>query len=197
MCSVATANHILEILEDMIQNQEVFTAFDVTVAVRAITSETVLHDDVRGVVDGQFISQQIAGYDRELCALNVSGNPQALVYFPDGKSAQDHSLVDGSTASVAPAASDGSDGSDGAVVDLDDDEYATTKEGRVQIPRKLLSQVNPVGGTYDVMISGSLKSASADARGDVRVSLRQYDITDEKVKLVVNVSNNTISIETV
>ena len=61
----------------------------------------------------------------------------------------------------------------------------------------ICSKVSAVGGTYDVLISGTLKNASADARGDVRICLKQYGISDSKVRLVVDTSNNTINLETV
>lgn len=193
MCTVATATTIIEVLDEMVQNQDVFTAFDVTMAVRGKVSDTILHNEVRNIVNNEFITQQLAGYDRELCSLNVSGNPQAFVYFPDGKSVSDHDLVISSTDSD----NDSDDSDEDLVVDLADDEYRTTKEGRVQIPKKLLSQVSPNGGSYDILINGTLKCVSADARGDVRICLKQLGINDDKVKLIVNISNNSINLETV
>lgn len=198
MCSVMTATTILEILEEKIQNGEVFTAFDITEAARAKTDDTVIHGEVRDIVNNEYITghvtgKPISGYDRELSVLNLAGNPQALVYFPDSMSASDHPLVSDST--VSDNTDDGTD--DGTVDDLGDDEYNLTKEGRIQIPRKLLSQVSPNAGSYDLLISGTLKCAPADARGDVRVCLRQMGISGTKVKLTVDSTNNTINLETV
>jgi len=82
-------------------------------------------------------------------------------------------------------------------ITLDDDEVKTTKEGRVQIPRKLVEQVSPNGGSYDILISGTLKCASKDARGDLRIGLKQFGIHDNKVRVTVDTVNNTINIETV
>ena len=84
------------------------------------------------------------------------------------------------------------------VVDLDDDEYKTTKEGRVQIPRKLTSQIQAApSGTYDITVNGSYRGVKADARGDVRIGLRQFGIKDSKVKVTVETDTNQIIIETV
>ena len=197
MCTVLVANTIVELLDAKVQNKEVFTAFDVTSAVRAamIDGDSVLHNDVRNIVNNEFITQQIQEYNRELCTLDISGNPQALVYFPDTKQANDHPLVSGS--SIADPADVTDDSDDDTVVDLADDEVATTKEGRVQIPRKLLDGVTPNSGSFDVLISGSLQCATKDARGDVRVGLRQFGIRDSKVRVTVDSANNTINIETV
>lgn len=194
MCNLLVANTIVEVLDEKIQNGEVFTAFDITSAARGKTNDKVGHNDVRNIVQNEFITQQMQGYDRELCALTISGNPQAFVYFPDTKQASDHPLV---SINSTPDTTDTDDDDTDSAVDLDDDEYETTKEGRVQIPRKLLSQISANGGSYDILISGTLKCASKDARGSVRVGLRQFGIQDSKVKLTVDTLNNTINIETV
>ena len=197
--NVMVANTIIEVLDEKIQNGEVFTAFDVTVGARTKTDDNVSHNDVRGIVDNEFITNQMAGYDRELCTLDLSNSPQANVYFPDGKSASDHALVAGSTVStpVSTGTSVPVSVPVTPAVDLDDDEYKTTAEGRIQIPRKLTSQVTPTSGSYDLIINGSYRGASADARGDIRVGLRQFGIKDSKVKVTVDVAKNTINIETV
>lgn len=203
MCNVMVASTIIEVLDEKIQNGELFTAFDITMAARAATDDNVSHNDVRNIVNNEFITNQMAGYERELCTLDLSSKPQAFVYFPDTMSANDYPLIDSvntHTNSIAggPAVSTLSTPAVSTpAVDLDDDEYATTKEGRVQIPRKLTSQVTPNGGTYDVLINGTLKCASSDARGDVRLCLRQHGIKDSKVKVTVDTNNNTIIIETV
>ena len=200
MCNLAVANLSVEVLEQMILDRKIFTAFDVTEAIRTAVkenqmNESILHRDTRNIVNNEFITQQMAGYDRELCTLNVPGSPQALVYFPDTKQASDHPKVSGgSITSPAPAVSIG----DASGVDLGDDEYKTTKEGRVQIPRKLVLQVTPSAGSYDIIIDGSTTIyRNVDARGDIRVGLKQYGIKDDKVRIKVDTSNNTINIETV
>ena len=198
MCTATLANTIVEVLDEMVKEGKVFTAYDVTLAVRAKTDDTVLHDDVRNIVGNGVITassqnKAIGDYNKELCTLNVLGNPQALVYFPDGKLASDHTLVSSSASAVstAPAVSTAS------AVDLDDDEHKVTNEGRVNIPRKLTAQVTPNGGTYDVLINGTLKCMSKDARGTIRIGLKQFGIRDSKIKITADTTNNTINIETV
>ena len=199
MCSMLVATSILETLEDFLLGKKVFTAYDVTIAARGKTSDNVKHVDVRGIVDNEFITQKMIGYDRELCTLNLGSSPQAQVYFPDTKSANDHPLVDGSSSVSTPVSQPTSQPTSTApAVDLDDDEYKTTKEGRIQIPRKVLKQVTPNAGSYDVQISGgSLKCVCADARGDVRICLRQFGIDSAKVKLTVDTGANTINLEAI
>jgi hypothetical protein len=200
MNNVMVAQTIIEVLEQMALDGKVFTAYDVTVGARAVTDETVLHDDVRGIVENEFVTSQLASYDRELCSLNLSGNPEAFVYFPAGKSASDHVLVDDghvsqpSTPAVSTAVSQPVST---VTVDLDDDEYKTRKDGRIQIPVKLYTQVTPNAGSYDVLINGTLKCASTNARDEMRIGLRQFGIKDSKVKVTVDVTANTIVIETI
>lgn len=199
MCTVLAANLIIEVMDEKLQNGEVFTAYDITVAARAVTDDTLSHNDVRNIVNNAFITAEMNGkraddYNRELCTLNLSDSPQAFVYFPDTKSANDHPLVDGHT----PASSSASTSvSTASVVDLDDDEYKTRGDGRIQIPHKLISQLTPNGGSFDVLVNGTLKCASKNAKGEIRVGLRQFGITDSKVKITVDTVNNTINITTV
>jgi len=203
MCNVLIANAIVELLEQKVLDGEVFTAFDLTSAVRATTDDNVRHSDVRNIVGNEFVTSQMAGYERELCTLNLSNSPQAFVYFPDTKSASDHPLVLDIGVPVSQPVSQpisqpiSQPVATNITVDLDVDEVATTKEGRVQIPRSLTSQVTPNGGSIDVLINGTLKCATKDARGDVRICLRQFGITDSKVKVTVDSANNTINVETV
>jgi hypothetical protein len=209
MCNVLVANTIVELLEQKVLNGEVFTAFDVTSAARATTDDNVRHNDVRNIVNNEFITSQMAGYERELCTLDLSGSPQAFVYFPDTKSASDHPLVSADSVDLTDDSDDDTDSHDSFAripttsdtstdndVVLGDDEVKTTKEGRVQIPRNLTSQVTPNGGTIDVLVNGTLKCASKDARGDVRICLKQFGISDSKVKVTVDTTNNTINVET-
>ncbi len=202
MCNLLVAQGIVEILEQKILDGEVFTAFDVTLAVRNAEKqkpnpETILHDDVRNIVNNEFVTSQIAGYDRELCTLDLSNSPQAFVYFPDTKSATDHQLVDSVPVSQPMSQPMSQPAIAASTVDLDVDEVKTTKEGRVQIPRDLTSQVTPNGGSIDVLINGTLKCVSFDARGAIRICLHQFGIKDSKVKVTVDTTNNTIIVETV
>ena len=205
MFTATLAQLILEVLDEEMKNLVVFTAYDITISARAKTSDNVKHNDVRNMIENEFVTQEMTGYDRELCTLNLGDSPQANVYFPDSKSASDHDLVDSGSVSDPIDTDTDDDGLDGgddgttttAPVALADDEFKTTKEGRVQIPRTVLKQVNTNGGTYDVMISGSLKCGKPDARGDVRISLRQFGINSAKVRLTVDTATDTINLEAI
>ena len=194
MCNVLVASSIVEVLEQMVTDRKVFTTYDVTKEVRSNISDTVMHNDVRSIVMNEFQIGQMQGYNRELCTLNLSNSPVALVYFPSEKAAIDHPFVD-----EIDNIDNGSTG-DGITDDivLDNDEYKITKEGRIQIPQKLLSQINPqMHGSYDIYIGGNLKCATKDANGGIRVCLRQFGIKGNKVKILVDTLKDTINIDSV
>ncbi len=197
MSQVMVAQLILEVLDEMSKSKQVFSAYDVTVAARAKTDDSIVHNDVRGIIENEFVTSQMEDYNRDLCTLDLSGSPQAQIYYPDGASASDHILVSGSTPISVGISTPVTVPISTSIVDLDDDEYKTKKDGRIQIPRKLTSQVTPNGGTYDVIINGSYRGAKADKRGDVRIGLRRLGITDSKVKVTVDTVKNTIIVETV
>ncbi len=190
MCTVLVASTIIEVLDEKCKNQDVFTAFEVTKEARIKTSDTVLHKDVRGIVNNEFITSQMQNYDRELCVLDMSGNPQALVYFPDGKSASEHSLVSDNTSVVID-----DDNTDSTV--NDPDVYTLTAKGRINIPKKLVDKISSVAGSYDIFVNGDLKSTTPNKDGRVRLSLKKLGISDSKVKITVDDNSDTISIETI
>jgi hypothetical protein len=192
MCTTATASLIVETIEKFCQDDDVFTAFDITKEVRAKTSERISHNDVRRIVVNELAPN--ADYDKDLCVLNVPSNPTALVYFPDGKSATDHPLVSaGTVVDDGTDVDDDDDDEEDDNNDLADDEYELTSEGRVEIPKTILTQVTANAGSYDILVKGSLKCVTPNADGRVRVCLKQMGISD-KVTLSVDSTNNTINI---
>jgi len=78
MCSVKVATTILEVLQTMIQDSEVFTAFDVTKKARAAITDNVRHGEVRDIVNNEFITGQMQDYQRNLRTLNIPNDPQAF-----------------------------------------------------------------------------------------------------------------------
>ena len=185
MCNVMVANSIIVVLDRMIQNGEVFTAFDVTKEVRNSSTDKVSHRDVRNIIRNEFQTGQMSGYNQELHTLDVSGNPQAFVYFPDGKSAQDHSLVD-----------EVSDNLDDDENDDEEDVIRKTKEGRINIPRKILDKVQPVGDSYDFMVNGKLICRKATKKNRIRFSLAELGISGDKCRVTVG-DSNAIELESV
>ena len=71
MSTVTAAATILEGLDEMMKKGLVFTAYELTLMARNLTSDNVSHDDVRNIIENEFITQQMSGYDRELCTLNI------------------------------------------------------------------------------------------------------------------------------
>ncbi len=203
MCNAAIATTILEVIQQKVLDQKVFTSYDVILEVREGTSDNVRHADVRDIVSNEFSTRQMKGYTATLCKLSVAVSPEALVYSPIGKSADDHPLVESDEEDEIDEDEDDDDfddedddEDDALLGDLGEDEYKLTADGRINIPKKMLAQVSASAGTYDVLINGSLKCANATKRGCVKVSLRAIGIAN-KVKLTVDTANNTLNVETV
>jgi len=188
MCNVKVATTILEVLETMTQDEEVFTAFDVTKKVRGVIADNVRHREVRDIVNNEFQTGQMQNYNRDLCVLNFPNAPQALVYYPDGKSASDHPLVD---------VTDDTDMDNTDSIIDDDNILVATAEGRVNIPKKLLDKIAPVGGSYDIVFSGTVYAKAPNKDGRVRLTLSELGINSNKVKVTVDTNNDTIQIESV
>jgi hypothetical protein len=188
MCNTAVASSIIETLDRMRADEEVFTAYDVTKETRQSVDDNVRHNDVRSIVEQEFQTGGLVGYSRELRTLDLPSAPQANVYFPYGKSAEDHSLVAEDW--------DGADGPDDADdTDDGDDTITATAEGRINIPKKLLDQITPVNGAYDLSFGGTLFPRTANKDGRVRVSLSDLGISSNKVKITVD--NDVLQVESI
>ncbi|RLG43544.1 MAG: hypothetical protein DRN81_06350 [Thermoproteota archaeon] len=183
MCDVATANLILEMLDEKVKGLDMFTAFDVTTAVRL--KDDVYHSEVRDFVNTAFLTGQMAGYNRELITLSLPNKPQALVYFPDGELASNYHLA------IDNTVSDPDDEDDDNTVSSDPEVFNLTAEGRINIPDNLISQITPTGGTYDILIQGDLKCVPANKDGRVRIGLKRFGF-DKTARATVNSTNNTI-----
>ncbi len=189
MCSMIVASSIVEVLEQKISDGEVFTAFEITKAVRAAVTDNVRHSEVRGVVNSEFLQGDMKDYSRDLCTLNTTGNPQAFVYYPElSKEASDHPLVDSSTVSD-PDDDDDGDGTDDSL--SDPDIVSMTAEGRINIPKEKLDKISPTGGSYDFMISGQLECRKANSDGRIRFTMSDIGIG---TKCRIKVDSATISI---
>ncbi|KKL14000.1 hypothetical protein LCGC14_2520110 [marine sediment metagenome] len=81
--------------------------------------------------------------------------------------------------------------------DDEPDIYKLTSKGRISIPKKLINQISPVAGSYDIFVNGDLKSTTPNKDGRVRLSLRKLGISDNKVRIIVDDNADTIRIETV
>ena len=179
MCSIEVADVIVSVLETKVQDDDVFTAYDVTKAARGLTTSNVRSSDVNKIVHNEYRTGQISNYQRELCSLELDNSPQAFVYFPNGKSAAEHSLV------TEDEASEDDDG---------DDVFYVEGEGRLNIPKKILDQVSVTGGTYDFMVNGSLACRQKNANGAIRIGVKSYGLTGSKCKIEIDKTTNTINI---
>jgi len=193
MCSVTVANAIVQMMQQMVANEEVFTAYDITIAVRAIESDTVPHRDVRTVVHNSFDAGEMTNYQSALCTLDLQNDPTAVVFYPNGKNPSDHPLVEDDTqSSVTSSDANDSDSSDDST---DADIYSVTAEGRINIPKKVLDQVTPIGNSFDFMINGSVKCRSINSDGRIRFSMADLGFTGSKCRVIVDSIKNTINLE--
>jgi len=197
MCTVTVAQETLDCLGVKVSNSEIFTAFDVTLAARKATSETVLLKDVRDIVVNEFRTGAMGNYNRDPVELDVTNNPVVLVYYPHGKSPYDHPLA------IKPAApaldADDDDELEDAVGSgsTDSDVYTIAAGGRINIAKTLLDKVDATGGSYDIEINGTLHCRKPEKDGRVRLGVAQRGISSKKVRVTVDVSANKITLEAV
>jgi len=192
MCELIVATSIVEILEAKIQNKDFFTAFDVTQEVRKSLgkSNNVSHNDVRNIIINEFRTGQMPGYERDLCTLELPNSPQAFVYHPDDEEVSNYYLISKDDTNTD------SNTDSNTVVDNDSDNVVTmTAAGRIDIPKKLLNQVNALGGSYDFSVGGTICPKIPDKNGRVRFSLNSLGISGGKAKVIVDVAHNKIDIE--
>jgi hypothetical protein len=151
MC--AYVNEIAKMVDEFVNDEKLFTAFDVTMALRKRSKSRIQHYEVKGEVHKMFSNGGMFSYNRTLANLpNV--NPQPWVYHPVSA---DVSLYNGkpldTKVSVSPPAptpalaapvssmtavddDDGTDiGGDGSVV------YKFDTTDRLCVPNKLVRQL--------------------------------------------------------
>lgn len=86
-----TDDEVKSVVEDLVKkmtdNDEMFTAFDVTHLVRVISDERIPHGTVKGVVNGIFADDKLpADYIRTATKIDVFGNSTSVfVYHPRWK----------------------------------------------------------------------------------------------------------------
>jgi hypothetical protein len=92
MLTATGSQLILDVLAQFQLQDRVFTAYDITQAVRAKTSERIDHPDVQSLVHDQWTNGDFDDhYERDdMVQLDVSGKPFAIVYYPDIKESSDH-----------------------------------------------------------------------------------------------------------
>lgn len=198
MCAITDA--VRDVVNEKTGNKEVFSAFDVTKAVRAAQGGHVAtHDVLKAKVHAMFSQGQMPlDYNKTLIGLDVGGGSQvqAFVYHPDGKNAYDHPLATKQTVTVT-VPSDGSPASAStipaptfdAVDDGDEDEdedsnsstdsgilVITTVENRIEIPKQLLSKITPnSNGEYLIHAkNGKYRRRKPNIEGRVRVGTTYF-----------------------
>ena len=144
---------IENVVNDFVNGGNMFTAWDVTVAVRKVAKAKVQHYEVKREVHQMFDNGNMVGYNRELANLpNV--NPQPWIYYPPSADPKTYTgkPVAPAAAVALPAPSttvagsmtaldDGADiGGDGSVV------YKWDTTDRLCIPNKLIRELGLKAG---------------------------------------------------
>ena len=190
---VDAVNLIQQVLGEYIFNKNIFTAFDITKEARTRTSQNIRHDDVRSTVMIAFSAVFSADefhtlvpdgddirYDCKSMTMDIPGNPKAIVYFPIGCNPADHPSV--------KVDEDTNDSTDDDNTDEDDVVYST-KEGRINIPKKVLDQIVLVSGEYTIRINGIDCRVIPNADGRVRLNYKS-----DKCVITADTDKNLIEI---
>jgi bifunctional DNA-binding transcriptional regulator/antitoxin component of YhaV-PrlF toxin-antitoxin module len=151
MCDFATLQEIETVVLEKCQNAELFTAFDVTKAVRAKVgrSVSVPHNDVKQEVHNLFASGQMGSdYTRTLGNLPLaSGIPQPWVYHPTTVPASNYGSGIPQLSAPAPAVSTpvaavvSTNGSDDGVNQTSDGYFKVDGRETLCVPKSLLEAV--------------------------------------------------------
>lgn len=168
-------------VQEKVGNCEVFTAFDVTKALRSKYSDfTERHKAVRSVVHEIFENGDIVDYNRTRTNLNVKGNDIAVfVFHPANIDISQYTLTEPAAtpkpvnvAKVAPAAA--------SVVASTKEAIATlTDNNRLQIPKSVLDTLGTP--TVTVKVNGTKMTYNRNKDGRVRVKVNNPVKTSYKV----------------
>jgi len=217
MCNATAqaAQAILDALSEAIKSGRIFSAFDITTDARNSTDEIIVHADSREIVHNEFaIGELPDNYNQGNAVLDVPGRPTVIVYYPDGKTPEDHPKAvqtGGATSASAnvvippigriPAAivaqKTGSPKTKQGGKTKDGDAFIckVTCDGRVNVPKELYSQVSADGGTFDVQFNGSVLYKKPIGSED-RLVLKKSDLKGgSKFRVGVDVPANTITVE--
>ena len=199
MCTATVAQVILDSLNKMTSAGKVFTAYDVTVEARKQTRDNIRHNDVRKIVGQEFGTNQMpANYLREQTLLETDAGPQlVLVYFPDDKDESDHPKA------IKDEEEDNIFLTPSSVVfqahkAIDDSEIIVepTKEGRINIPKKIIDKVIPDNGFYDIVFLGKIIHRCKNQDGRMRIHRHWIgNGVGTKFKVVYISGTNSIGIE--
>lgn len=198
MCEISDA--VAVAVQEKTANKEVFSAFDITKAVRADKQgHFASHDKMKSCVHRMFGQGHMpVEYDKTLIGLDTggSGDIQAFVYHPDTASAYDHPLAKKQTVQVTipdtgndsiPApqfddtdstddADDSDDADDGTTITV-----KTTVENRIEIPKNILAQMairQDGKGKYAIRASNGQLRFRSPRDGRVRVGCHYFGGTD-------------------
>jgi bifunctional DNA-binding transcriptional regulator/antitoxin component of YhaV-PrlF toxin-antitoxin module len=141
---------IEDVVNDFVNNGQMFTAHNVTAEVRRRTKDRVAHDDVKRDVHKMFNDGAMFSYNRSLASLqNV--NPQPWIYHPLNSDASQYDGKPSVAATVAtpvlPVPTPNSISTNG------DETYKLDTTDRLCIPAKLVRQAGLAAGQVVIVLA--------------------------------------------
>jgi hypothetical protein len=162
---------IEDVVNDFVNNGQMFTAHNVTAEVRRRTKDRVAHNDVKGDVHRMFNDGSMFSYNRSLASLS-GVNPQPWVYHP---LTADVSIYDGRPSVATPVL---------PVANSLDSTYKLDTTDRLCIPAKLVRQIGLCAGDT-VYVASNNKELILTGAGDEDPSM--VHITDYMVDSYDNI----------
>jgi hypothetical protein len=140
MCDSATQQVIEQVVSDKVQKNELFTAFDVTTAVRKQQSGRVFHSEVKKAVHKLYDSGVMGPDYTRSVAVNLNVSPQPFLYHPMSADATEYGQVNPTVAGPTVADVTSDDDSDEDEEDDGDGVKSCKVDGRntLCIPAPLL-----------------------------------------------------------
>lgn len=136
MCDTATQQLIEQTVSDKVQKNELFTAFDVTTAVRKQSSGRVFHNEVKKVVHKLYDSGVMGPDYTRSVAVNLNVSPQPFLYHPMSADPTQYGQVQSDPNDAVASNGATSDDSDGD--DEEDEPYGVDGRNTLCIPSMFL-----------------------------------------------------------
>jgi hypothetical protein len=185
MCDFATQQLVQQTVSDRVQKNEMFTAFDVTVAVRKQISARVYHNDVKKEVHKLYDSGVMGpDYTRSM-AVNLNVNPQPFLYHPMSADPTEYGQQNPPQVNTNVTSSDNNNDEEEDEDDLVEKTYKVDARQTLCIPALFLRQVGfKDGDTAYISVDGMsnsllitkkttpnlLSTYTVDYHGNVRIT---------------------------
>lgn len=181
MCSSATLNQdFVTALQNKVAAEKPFTAYDVTLEARRITGQRVAHYGDGGVRN--FVMSEVGGiipasWGQTL--IRLKNGKDAIVYHPDSVDPWTYDEADNAPNTntvTAPVQVQTPISPAGVTTSPFAKKVKVTEARRLQIPKKVMEQVKPTGGSYDIELNGCLLVCRIpNEDGRIRIGAKELD----------------------